>query len=127
MIWSFARDNGLPGSKILSKVSRRTGTPMFAITFACVFAFCLGLPLLKSTVAFTAVVSISTIGLYISYGLPILCRLTFGRGTFERGPFSLGRFSDPIGWIAVTWVAFITVSGLLRYCCVKEVMQALHC
>ena len=34
------------------------------------FAFILGLPMLNSTVAFSAVVSISTIGLYISCAFP---------------------------------------------------------
>ena len=34
------------------------------------FSFILGLPMLHSTVAFSAVVSISTIGLYISCALP---------------------------------------------------------
>lgn len=65
-----------------------------------VIAFLLRLPLLKSTVAYTVVVSIYTIGLYISYAIPIFCRLTFGRVKFEKGPFNLGAFSDIIGWTA---------------------------
>ena len=54
-------------------------------------------------------VSISTIGLYISYALPVLLRLTFTRREFVSGPFSLGIFSIPVGIAAVTWVAFVTV------------------
>ena len=54
-------------------------------------------------------VSISTIGLYISYALPVLLRLTFTRHEFVPGPFSLGIFSIPVGIAAVTWVAFVTV------------------
>lgn len=110
MIWSFARDRGLPGNVIWKRVNRLTGTPMNAIAFAVTVAFLLGLPLIHSTVAFTAVVSISTIGLYISYGIPIFCRLTIGRKNFQPGPFNLGFLSQPIGWIAVFWVLFITVS-----------------
>ena len=53
--------------------------------------------------------SISTIGLYISYALPVLLRLTFTRREFVPGPFSLGIFSIPVGIAAVTWVAFVTV------------------
>ena len=53
--------------------------------------------------------SISTIGLYISYALPVLLRLTFTRREFISGPFSLGIFSIPVGIAAVTWVAFVTV------------------
>ena len=109
MIWSFARDRGLPGNTIWKRVNRLTGTPMNAIAFAVVVAFLLGLPLIHSTVAFTAVVSISTIGLYISYAIPIFCRLTIGRRGFQPGPFNLGLLSQPIGWTAVIWVLFITV------------------
>ena len=47
---------------------------------------------LGSTVAFTALTSVSTIGLYIAYGLPILMKLTLGRKRFQAGPFNLGRF-----------------------------------
>ena len=54
-------------------------------------------------------VSIATIGLYIAYALPILCRITLARRTFVKGPFNLGSFSLFIGWIAVLWVATITV------------------
>ena len=90
MIWSFARDKGMPASFILSKVNRFTKTPINAVVLAACVAFLLGLPVLKSAFAFGGVVSISTIGLYISYTLPILGRLTLGRKTFERGPFHLG-------------------------------------
>ena len=79
-----------------------------AIALSSVLAFLLGLPLLKSTVAFSAVVSISTIGLYISYAIPIFCRSMYARKNFERGPFHLGRWSTVVGWVAVLWVAFIT-------------------
>lgn len=54
-------------------------------------------------------VSIATIGLYISYALPIFFRVTLGRKSFVCGPFHLGKFSILIGWIAVLWVAVITV------------------
>lgn len=55
------------------------------------------------------VVSISTIGLYISYMIPIFLRLTICRLNFVPGPFSLGIFSIPVGITAVLWVLFITV------------------
>jgi amino acid transporter len=64
---------------------------------------------LGSEVAFQAMVSIATIGLYISYTLPIFFRVTLGRKSFIPGPFHLGKFSTLVGWIAVLWVATITV------------------
>lgn len=70
MLWSFSRDRGVPGHRLWSSVNRLTGTPINAVWAMVIFAFILGLPMLNSTVAFSAVVSISTIGLYISCERP---------------------------------------------------------
>lgn len=64
---------------------------------------------LGSAVAFNAMVSIATVGLFIAYALPIFFRLTIGRRTFKPGPFNLGPFSLIVGWTAVAWVGFISV------------------
>jgi hypothetical protein len=98
----------LPGSSLWHRINPRTGTPTHAVWLAAVSAFVLGIPSLWSTVAFGAVTSIATIGLYISYGIPILLRRIYP-GRFERGPWHLGRWSPLLGWIAVVWVAIITV------------------
>ena len=47
------------------------------------------LPLIHSNVAFTAVTSIATIGLYISYVIPTMLRLTIGRNAFVPGALAL--------------------------------------
>jgi amino acid transporter len=60
-------------------------------------------------VAFQAMVSISTLGQYIAYALPIFFRVTTARKSFAPGPFHLGRYGVFIGWAAVLWVAFLTV------------------
>jgi hypothetical protein len=54
-------------------------------------------------------VSIATLGLYISYALPIFFRVTTAHKAFAPGPFHLGRYGVVIGWAAVLWVAFVTV------------------
>jgi amino acid transporter len=59
-----------------------------------------------------AVTSISVIGLYIAYAIPIFLRLRAGE-SFVRGPWHLGRWSRPIGIIATLWVAFITILFIL--------------
>ena len=66
MLWSFSRDGALPGYKLWSSVNPWTKTPVNAVLFMVTLAFILGLPMLSSTIAFSAVVSISVIGLYIS-------------------------------------------------------------
>ena len=64
---------------------------------------------LGSTVAFNAMVSIATIGLYIAYALPIFFRVTLARRSFVPGPFNLGRYGIFVGWVAVLWVTTISV------------------
>jgi hypothetical protein len=65
--------------------------------------------------AVPVVTSISTIALYLAYGLPILLNLRNrlrGQGVFatpENAPWNLGRFAPLLNGVAILWVAFITV------------------
>src|SRR5262249_34936062 len=60
------------------------------------------------------IVSLSTIALYASYGLPIaLALLARRRGELVEGPWKLGRLSTPVALVAVAWVAIITVLFVL--------------
>ncbi|KAH8826370.1 APC amino acid permease [Flagelloscypha sp. PMI_526] len=112
MMYSFARDGGVPGSRFFKRVDHRWKSPIPAVWLACTLSFILGLPSLGSTVAFAAATSIATLGLYISYGLPILLRV-INRDAFVRGPFHLGKFSYPVAVIAVVWIMFITIVFIL--------------
>jgi len=108
MMYAFSRDGAIPGSKFLHKVDQRWLSPIRTVWFACTMSFILGLPSLGSSVAFSAATSIATIGLYISYGLPIALRVVYA-DRFVRGPFHLGKFSYPIAITAVLWIAFISI------------------
>ena len=112
MIYAFSRDGALPGSNFWHRVNHRTRTPTNAIWLAAGFAFILGLPYLWNYAAYAAVTSIAVIGLYIAYVMPTYLRLRRGEH-FVRGPWHLGRWSHLIGWIAVIWVAIITILFLL--------------
>jgi amino acid transporter len=111
MVFAFSRDGGLPGHELWAKVSKKYRTPVNAIwgLFACAMLIAL------SVSAYSAVLSIAVLSLYISYGLPIAARLwsrTTGRGG-EIGPWHLGRFSTAIAIVALLWIAFITVVFVL--------------
>ena len=106
MMFSFSRDGALP--KFFHHVDKRFQSPIRTVWLACTLSFLLAVPSLGSTVAFTAATSIATIGLYISYSLPILIGLLNPKG-FIRGPFNLGRFSRINAIIAVGYVMFITI------------------
>ncbi|WP_055700576.1 MULTISPECIES: amino acid permease [Streptomyces] len=108
MVFAFSRDNALPGSALWRKVSSRTQVPVPAVWLSVGLAAAIALPSLYSSTAYTAVTAINVIGITPAYAIPILLRLRAG-DRFRPGPWNLGRWSKPIGWIAVLWVAFVTV------------------
>ncbi|MEU5220342.1 amino acid permease [Streptomyces sp. NPDC020807] len=108
MVFAFSRDNALPGSAIWRRVSTRTQTPVAAVWLSVGVAAVLAIPSLYSATAYGAVTAINVIGITPAYAIPIYLRLRKG-DRFVPGPWSLGRWSKPIGWIAVVWVAVVTV------------------
>ncbi|KAF5368040.1 hypothetical protein D9758_004481 [Tetrapyrgos nigripes] len=112
MMFAFSRDGGIPGSKFFAYVNTKRKSPIRTVWLACTLSFILGLPSLGSSVAFSAATSIATIGLYISYGIPIALRVVY-RKEFVRGPFHLGKFSYPVSVLAVLWIMFISIAFVL--------------
>ena len=110
MIYAFSRDGAVPFHNLWHRLNRGR-TPRNAILLAVVCSFILAVPSLWSATAYVAVVSIAVIGLYIAYVIPIFLR-QFATD-FKTGPWHLGAWSRPIGWIAVIWVAFISVLFML--------------
>ena len=92
MLFAFSRDGAVPGHRYWHRINPRTRTPTNSIWFCVVFAFLLAVPVLWSSVAYAAVTSIATIGLYIAYVLPTLLRRIKGK-SWEGGRWSLGRWS----------------------------------
>jgi amino acid transporter len=115
MWYAFARDDGMPGSSLLKRVSGVHRTPAWAIVVTSVLTVIVCL----YAAAFNVVTSISTIALYLAYVIPILLnfrnRLT-GRGewmTRSIAPWSLGRLAPFINGVAILWVVFITAIFML--------------
>ncbi|MEU8825530.1 amino acid permease [Streptomyces sp. NPDC048636] len=108
MVFAFSRDGALPGSRLWQRVSSRTQTPVPAVWLAVAVACVLALPSLYSETAYGAVTAINVIGITPAYAIPIFLRLRAG-DRFRPGPWHLGRWSKPVGWVAVVWVACVTV------------------
>ncbi|KAK9705147.1 hypothetical protein RND81_07G036300 [Saponaria officinalis] len=108
MAYAFSRDGAMPFSSVWHKVNQQE-VPINAVWMSAFISFCMALTSLGSLVAFEAMVSIATIGLYIAYALPIFFRVTLARKSFMPGPFNLGRYGVVVGWVAVLWVATISV------------------
>jgi amino acid transporter len=109
-LYAFARDRGLPGSAHLGRVHPRTRTPLVAIGVATGGPMVLVLATSPfSEKLFDAMAKMATMGLYVSYALPILLGAVARRrrAWTRRGPFHLGLAGIPVAWAAVAWSAFV--------------------
>jgi amino acid transporter len=115
MMYAFSRDGAVPGSKIWSRVNEKR-IPFNAVMAVAVFALILTLPALKGnkngvTVAFTAVVSIGVIGLYLAYIIPIFLRWRMG-DRFPSGPWTLGK---KYKWMCIVSVVEVLVVVVIYF------------
>jgi amino acid transporter len=108
MGYAFSRDGAMPFSRFWYRVNKQE-VPFNVVWLSVSVAFVMALTSLGSQVAFQAMLSVATVGAYIAYGLPIFFRVTTARRSFVPGPFHLGKYGLLVGWVAVTWVALVTV------------------
>lgn len=103
-IYAFARDRGMPFSDLWSGISAKHTTPVAALWLGAGMAFAA----MVYSGAYSVVTSISVIGFYLSYGIPIyLGWRKRALWTGSRGPWHLGGFSHAINLSAVLWTIFI--------------------
>ncbi|HEV2014522.1 MAG TPA: amino acid permease [Candidatus Dormibacteraeota bacterium] len=112
MLFAFSRDGALPGSKWLHVVSKKFRTPARAIWVAAIVAFIPALAQFPVPAIYSIVVSISVIGLYVSYVIPVLLALIYPN-RWKPGPWNLGRYWPIVAWVAIIWVAFISIVLML--------------
>ncbi|HEX8026377.1 MAG TPA: amino acid permease [Candidatus Limnocylindrales bacterium] len=110
MLFAFSRDDGLPGSGWLKKVSHRYRTPANALTAIAVVSwlFTVAAFIVGTGTAIVIVTAISTIFLYAAYGIVIYLGATT-TGWLDHRVWSLGRWSKPIAWLAVFWVIVLMI------------------
>ena len=110
MLFAFSRDDGIPGSGWLKKVSHRYRTPANALIAIVVVAwlFSVAAFVLGGGSAIVIVTAISTIFLYAAYGICIYLGATT-TGWLQHRVWSLGRWSKPLAWVSVVWVIVLMV------------------
>ncbi|KAK9420517.1 putative Choline transport protein [Seiridium unicorne] len=109
LTWGFARDGGLPWSNYLAHVNETWKAPLRAIVAQGIVISLVGVLYTFSSTVLEAILSVSTIALTISYGLPIITLLSVGRDKLPPGPFKLGKFGPTINWIAAIYCCITTV------------------
>ncbi|OQE18637.1 hypothetical protein PENSTE_c017G03030 [Penicillium steckii] len=105
--WAFSRDGALPFSTFFRHISKRIQyQPVRMICGLAVICLILGLLCLINSAASNALFSLFVASNYLSWGMPIFCRLVWGQDRFYPGEFYTGRFSKPIACIAVIYLLF---------------------
>ncbi|KAE8151082.1 amino acid transporter [Aspergillus avenaceus] len=110
MFWAFARDDGLPLSKIWARVNPRYGMPFNAQICVAVIIALLGCIYLGSSTAFNAMMSSAVTINNLAYLVPILTNVILGRKTMHRGPFALNYATGMlVNIVTVAWLIFAIV------------------
>lgn len=111
MWFAFARDGGMPGHHLISQINHKYRTPVWSILITSILAVLICI----YSAAYFVVTSISTITLYLAYGIPIFLNWRNKRrkqGEFttpETAPWSLKRWGPVINVISFVWIIFITI------------------
>jgi amino acid transporter len=110
MLFAFSRDDGIPASGWLKRVSRRYRTPANALVAVAVVAwlFTVAAFIVGTGTAIVIITAISTIFLYAAYGVVIYLGATTD-AWIEHRVWSLRRWSRPIAYVAIFWVLVLMV------------------
>ena len=111
MWFAFARDGGMPGHKLISQINHKYRTPIWSIMITSILAVLICI----YSAAYFVVTSISTITLYLAYGIPIYLNWRNKRQkkgeytTPESSPWNLKGWGPFINIVSVIWIIFITI------------------
>lgn len=109
MAYAFARDGGLPCSRLLAKISHDTRVPVAGIWTVSMVSVLFTL----WTPVYATITSVCTILLYLSYVVPLfLAARALGRTWTELGPFQLGIWFKPAAMVSVTGCAGLVAIGV---------------
>ncbi len=98
MAFAFARDGGLPFSRVLRQVSGVYRTPPYAIWTVSIASVLFAV----YTPVYSTIITVCTIFLYLSYIIPTaLGFLAHGRSWTRMGPWHVGRLYRPLALVCV--------------------------
>ncbi|KAK4947424.1 hypothetical protein LTR10_013792 [Elasticomyces elasticus] len=112
LIWAFSRDHGLPFSTFFSHITPWNRCPTNAVIAITVSVSLLTLINIGSTAAFNALISLTTLGFYFSYAIPILMfaiRRYSTRNPIVFGPWTLGKFGIVSNVLAIAFCVFLII------------------
>ena len=113
-LYAFARDHGLPFSKVFATVDPKRQVPTYAILLCLAVQMGLQSIYFGSYTGFATVIAISTQGFYVSYALPLFARLLSrftGHSRVLAGPYSLGKYGVWLNLIGFLFLAFASITA----------------
>jgi amino acid transporter len=118
MTFAFSRDGAVPGHRLWRRLGPNR-TPTWAVFFVVLFALIVTIPAyfpnhLGTPVAFLAVTSISVIGLYIAYTIPVFLRWRM-KDQFQPGSWTLGAKYKWMNPAAFIWVGLCVIIFCLPF------------
>ncbi|KAL4867654.1 hypothetical protein BDV12DRAFT_171076 [Aspergillus spectabilis] len=109
LTWGFARDGGLPWSPYFALIDPTWKAPVRALWLQGFLIALVGVLYLFASPVLEAILSVSTIALTISYGIPIAVLLFVGRDRLPPSEFHLGRWGTLINWISIIYCLITTI------------------
>ena len=129
LAFSFARDEGLPASRWVSRVHRRFGTPVNALIAGAIITALFVLLVFLSPAedkhflfitypggvnALVALVSFGVSGIYLSFLLTVIAAfIARRRGWIPEGRFTLGRWGMVVNIIALAYLGLMLINVVL--------------
>ncbi|KIW36491.1 uncharacterized protein PV06_11258 [Exophiala oligosperma] len=111
VLWSFSRDDGMPFSGTMGKMSTGSSIPVHAVLLGFLVCILIGLLELGSSTALNAILGAGILFIFASYAIPITCALLQHRKDFAATHyFDLGKIvGRALNVISVVWICFIFV------------------
>ncbi|WP_394554473.1 APC family permease [Agromyces sp. MMS24-JH15] len=109
LLYSFARDGMIPGSRWLSKVSAAK-VPVNALIVACTIPAIIAVLVWINAGLLVPVTAFAVLGIYVAFQMVVLASLRQRlRGWKPAGPFTLGRWGLVINIVALAYGVFAMV------------------
>lgn len=110
LLYSFARDEMIPGHRWLSHVSSRTAVPTRALLVACVIPILIAVLVYVQPSLLVQVTSFAVFGIYVAFQSVVLAALRQrAKGWKPAGSFSLGPFGWVVNIVALAYGVFALV------------------
>jgi amino acid transporter len=107
LLYSYARDEMIAGSRFFNRISPRTRVPVTALITGGLLAAAIALCGLWLQNAVSTIISFASVGIYIAFQMVVLgAVIARARGWRPAGPFTLGPWGWPVNLVALGYGVF---------------------